>query len=141
METKPRTAPQRGFNFDYIMWLFTRLSALGMYALAFVGITAALLMGARQNMSLADLMRWGFMPESTHVINTNITNIEAWKSLFWQIMGVMMVLLAAGHGFHGLLNVIEDYLSSARLRATLRLVVLGISVVMITVAIYVVFTA
>ena len=37
-----RTAPQRGVNFDYIMWLFTRLSALGMYLLAFIGFTGAL---------------------------------------------------------------------------------------------------
>jgi succinate dehydrogenase hydrophobic anchor subunit len=124
MNTKPRSAPQRGFNFDYLMWLFTRLSALAMYALAIVGVTAALLMGARQNMTVADLMRWAFMPVPTHVVNTNIPDIEAWKGIFWQVMGILMLFFAGVHGFHGLLNVLEDYISSTQARNILR--ILGI---------------
>ena len=83
-----------GFNFDYLMWLFTRLSALAMYLLAIVGIIAALLMSARQNMTVADLMRWAFMPNPNHVINTNIPDIEAWKGIFWQVMGILMLFFA-----------------------------------------------
>lgn len=136
-----RNIPQRGVNFDYIMWLFTRLSALAMYLFALVGLVGALLMGARQNMSLADLMRWAFMPEVTHVLNTNVANIDAWKTIFWQIMGILLVLLAGAHGFHGLLNVIEDYLSSARVRLFLRIVVIAIWLVISAIGIYVILTS
>jgi succinate dehydrogenase hydrophobic anchor subunit len=124
MKTKPRTAPQKGFNFDYIMWLFTRLSALAMYLIAFVGIVAALLMSARQNMSVADLMRWAFMPNPNHVASTNIPDLEAWKGLFWNLMAIFMLLFAGAHGVHGLLNVLEDYISRTWVRILVR--VLGV---------------
>ena len=136
-----RTAPQRGFNFDYIMWLFTRLSALGMYLLAFIGFTGALIMGARQDMTLADLMRWVFMPEVSHVLNTNVPNIDAWKTVFWQIMGILLLLLAGAHGFHGLLNVIEDYLTHARVRQFLRILVIGVWLLMSAIGIYVILNS
>lgn len=141
MKTQPRTAPQRGFNFDLIMWLFTRLSALAMYLLAIVGITAALLMSARQNMSVADLMRWAFMPNPNHVVNTNIPDIEAWKGIFWQVMGILMLFFAGAHGIHGLLNVLEDYISRARVRNTLRVLGLLVWVLMSAVGIYVILTS
>jgi succinate dehydrogenase hydrophobic anchor subunit len=121
MKTKPRTAPQKGFHFDYLMWLFTRLSALAMYLIALIGIVAALLMSARQNMSVADLMRWAFMPNPNHVANTNIPDIEAWKGIFWQVMGFLMLFFAGAHGVHGLLNVLEDYISRTWVRNLLRI--------------------
>jgi succinate dehydrogenase hydrophobic anchor subunit len=121
MKSKPRTAPQRGFHFDYLMWLFTRLSALAMYLIAIVGVTAALLMSARQNMTVADLMRWAFMPNPNHVANTNVPDLDVWKTLFWQIMGILMLFFAGAHGVHGLLNVLEDYISRTRVRNTLRI--------------------
>lgn len=136
-----RTAPHRGFNFDYVMWLFTRLSALAMYLLALIGLVGALLMGARQNMSLADLMRWAFMPEVSHVLNTNVPNIDAWKITFWQGMGITFLFFASAHGLHGLLNVEEDYLSNPRLRLALRLLVLVVWVVLLGIGIYVVLTS
>ncbi len=123
MNMKPRTAPLGGFHFDYVMWLFTRLSALAMYLIAIVGIIAALLMSARQNMNVADLMRWAFMPNPNHVINTNIPDIEAWKGIFWNVMAILMLFFAGAHGLHGLLNVLEDYISSSGLRKTLRVLV------------------
>jgi succinate dehydrogenase hydrophobic anchor subunit len=136
-----RTAPQRGVNFDYIMWLFTRLSALGMYLLGFIGVAGALIMGARQEMTLPDLMRWAFTPEVTHVMLTNVPNIDAWRTIFWQIMGSLLVLLAGAHGFHGLLNVIEDYLESVRVRRFLRILVIVIWLLMSAIAVYVIFTS
>jgi succinate dehydrogenase hydrophobic anchor subunit len=135
---KPRTAPLRGFNFDYLMWLFTRLSALAMYLLAFIGITAALIMGARQEMTLADLMRWAFMPNPNHVLNTSVPDIETWKGLFWQVMGIAFLLLAGAHGLHGLLNVVEDYLSRAWVRLSLRILVVFVWLLMSAIGIYVI---
>jgi succinate dehydrogenase hydrophobic anchor subunit len=134
-----RTAPKRGVNFDYIMWLFTRLSALAMYLLAFIGLVGALIMGARQNMNLADLMRWTFMPEVTHVQNTNVADVSAWKTLFWQGMGILLVFTASAHGLHGLLNVIEDYLKNTTVRKILRYLVIPPALVILNaVTIYVI---
>jgi len=140
-EEHPRTAPQHGFNFDYLMWLFTRLSALAMYLLAIVGIVAALLMSARQNMTVADLMRWAFMPNPNHVANTNIPDIEVWKGIFWQGMGVLMLLFAGAHGMHGLLNVLEDYISRTWVRNLLRILVMLVWVLMSAIGIYVILTS
>jgi len=141
MKTKPRTAPQRGFHFDYLMWLFTRLTALAMYLLVIVGVTTALLMSARQNMTVADLMRWVFMPNPNHVANTNIPDIEAWKGIFWQVMGILMLFFAGAHGLHGLLNVLEDYISRTWVRNLLRGLVLLVWVLMSTIGIYVILTS
>jgi succinate dehydrogenase hydrophobic anchor subunit len=130
MKTSPRTAPQRGFHFDYLMWLFTRLSALAMYLVAIIGVVAALWMSARQNMTVADLMRWAFMPNPNHVANTSIPDIETWKGIFWQVMGILMLVFAGGHGLHGLQSVLEDYISTTGWRNFLRILVFVIWVVM-----------
>ena len=47
-KTKSRSLSlsQRGMNFETLMWLFTRLSALGMYALIIFGLIGALIMGS-----------------------------------------------------------------------------------------------
>lgn len=136
-----RTAPQRGVNFDYIMWLYTRLSALLMYLLGFIGIAGALIMGARTQMSLPDLMRWVFTPEVTHVANTNVGNIDAWKTLFWHLMGSLLVIVAGAHGYHGLLNVLDDYVKSAGWRLFLRYLTIAVWVAISIVAVYVIFTS
>jgi len=141
MKTKPRTAPQRGFNFDYIMWLITRLTALAMYLLAIVGIIAALLMSARQNMTVADLMRWAFMPNPNHVANTNIPDVEAWKGIFWQVMGILMLFFAGVHGIHGLLNVLEDYISRTWVRNVVRILGLLVWAIMSAIGVYVILTS
>ena len=141
MKTIPRTAPQRGFHFDYLMWLFTRLSALAMYLLAIIGIIAALLMSARQNMSVADLMRWAFMPNPNHVATTNIPDVEAWKGIFWQVMGILMLFFAGAHGLHGLLNVLEDYISRTWVRNLLRVLVFLFWVLISAIGIYVILTS
>ncbi len=140
---RPRTVSLRGrgYNFDTIMWLFVRLSALFMYLLVLVAVVGALILGARQQMSLPDLMRWAFTPVSSHVLLTNVPDIAMWKSLFWQTVGSLMVLTAGAHGLHGLLNVIEDYFPQAWLRRTLRILTLVLWAVLSAVAIYVIFTA
>jgi succinate dehydrogenase hydrophobic anchor subunit len=138
-----RTPPQRGMNFDYVMWLFTRLSALGLYLFAIVGLIGALVMGARRQVNMADLMRWSFMPNSNHVLletSNNVLNPDVWMTTFWKAMGCGILLLAGAHGFHGLLNVIEDYLSSARVRAVLRILVMLIWIAASVVGIYVLWT-
>jgi succinate dehydrogenase hydrophobic anchor subunit len=147
MKTKPRTLSfaKRGFDFEIFMWFFVRLTALLMYLCAFTGLVGALIMGARLQVNLADLIRWTFMPDSNHVLmNTtlnNIVNADAWASMFWKIMGSTFIAFAASHGLHGLLSVIEDYLKNRIVRQILRIVVLILTVVLIAIGIYVLWTA
>ena len=143
---KPRTVSllKRGFDFETLMWLFTRLSALAMYLCAFIGLVGALLMGARTQLNMADLIRWTFMPDSNHaLLNTanQIVTPDAWMTGFWRVMGSIFVFFAASHGLHGLLEVLEDYNSITWLRRTLRYLVLVLTVVMIGIGIYVIWTS
>jgi succinate dehydrogenase hydrophobic anchor subunit len=146
MTAKPRTLSlaKRGFDFEIFMWLFTRLSALAMYLCAFIGLVGALIMGARTQVNLADLIRWSFMPNSNHVLmNTtlnNIANTDAWATLFWKIMGSLFVAFAASHGLHGVLSVVEDYLKNGVVRRILRILSLVLTFVVIGIGIYVLWT-
>jgi succinate dehydrogenase hydrophobic anchor subunit len=145
MAAKHRTLSlgKRGFDFDTFMWLFVRLSALAMYLFLFIGLVGALIMGARTQVNFADLLRWTFMPDSNHVLmNTtlnNITNADAWTSLFWKVLGSIFVTFAASHGLHGLLSVVEDYLKNAGVRRILRYTVLAITIIGIAIAIFVIW--
>lgn len=123
MATRTRRLPltQRGLNFEMAMWVFTRLSALGMYALVLFALVGALIMGARNNMSFADVMRWAFLPNVTHVQSTNIPELEPWNTLLWKVTAILMLLLAAAHGIHGLVVIADDYVVSARGRQIARL--------------------
>jgi succinate dehydrogenase hydrophobic anchor subunit len=135
---------KRGFDFEIFMWLFTRYSALAMYICALTGLVGALIMGGRTQVNLADLLRWTFMPDSNHVLmNTtinNIANMDAWSSLFWKVMGSAFVAFAASHGLHGVLSVLDDYLTNHTVRLILRYVVLALTFVAIAIAIIVVWT-
>jgi succinate dehydrogenase hydrophobic anchor subunit len=135
---------KRGFDFEIFMWLFVRLAALAMYLCALIGLVGALILGARTQVNLADLIRWSFMPDSNHVLmNTtlnDIANADAWASLFWKIMGSTFVAFAAAHGMHGLLSVIEDYLKNRLVRRLLRIVGLVLTLVVIAIGIYVLWT-
>jgi succinate dehydrogenase hydrophobic anchor subunit len=103
-----------------LMWLFTRLSALAMYGLMLFAVIGALVMGARNNMNLADVMRWAFMPSVTHVQSTNIPELEPWATPFWKIIASLMMVVAAAHGIHGLVVIADDYISSSRGRRVAR---------------------
>ena len=144
MKSRTVSLTKRGFDFETFMWLFTRLSALAMYLCAFIGLIGALIMGARTQMNLADLIRWSFMPDSNHsLLNTSnqILQPDAWMTLFWKVMGCIFITFATSHGLHGLLNVLEDYNTIPWLRRTLRILGLVLTVVMIAIGIYVLWTS
>ena len=132
---------QRGFDFETTMWVYTRLSALAMYLFALIGLVGALIMGARTQMNLADVLRWTFMPNPYHVLNTNVVDLAPWTTLFWKLTGCAFVMFATSHGLHGLLSVIEDYLTVKWLRRTLRIIVVLLTFVMIGIGWYVLWTA
>jgi succinate dehydrogenase hydrophobic anchor subunit len=141
--TKPRTLPlsKRGLNFEMFMWLFTRLSALGMYALILFAIMGALYMGARNDMNFADVLRWGFMPNNTHVQSTNVPDLAPWSTPFWRLTGSALLLLAVAHGVHGLVVIADDYIVSARGRQIVRLLSIIMMVSMSLIGLYVLWTS
>jgi succinate dehydrogenase hydrophobic anchor subunit len=141
--TKPRTLPlrKRGLNFEMLMWMFTRLSALGMYALILFAIVGALWMGARNNMNLADVLRWGFMPVDTHVQSTNVPDLSPWSSAFWKLTASALLLLAVAHGVHGLVVIADDYIVTSRGRLTVRWISIGMMISMSLIGLYVLWTA
>ena len=122
-KSKTLSIKERGLtNFESIMWVFTRLSALGMYALILFAMIGALVMGARNNMNLADVMRWAFMPNVTHVQSTNLESTDAWVTPLWKLTASALLLLATAHGVHGLVVIADDYIAGERGRKIVRLI-------------------
>ena len=118
---RERTIPQPGWSFEYIMWIFTRISGLTLLFLGLLGLTAALIMGARTEMDLPTLMRWTFFPNPNHVVNSNIPDVTVgWANAYWQIIEMLAVFFGASHGFNGLRVIIEDYVGHSFLQPMLR---------------------
>ncbi|NOZ29654.1 MAG: hypothetical protein GXP39_16580 [Chloroflexi bacterium] len=139
---RSRNIPPRGWTFEYLMWIFTRLSGLTMLLLAALGMTAAFIMGARTQMDLPTLMRWTFFPNPNHVMESDIPDItQGWSNAFWQIMQMLLVFFAVTHGFNGLRVVIEDYIDHSLLRPMLRGVIFLLWLFSIAVAIYVILAS
>ena len=141
--TKSRTLPftKRGLNFEMFMWLFTRLSALGMYALILFAIGGALVMGARNDMNLADVMRWGFMPNSTHVQSTDVPDLAPWSTPFWRLTASALLLVAVAHGVHGLVVIADDYIVTPRGRNMARILSIIFMLFMMGTGLYILWTS
>jgi len=143
MAMKSRTLPlsKRGLNFEMFMWLFTRLSALGMYGLILIAIIGALIMGARTQMNLADVLRWGFMPNSPHVQSTDLPDLAPWSTPFWRLTASALLLIAVAHGVHGLVVIADDYIVTARGRNIVRILSIIMIISMSLIGIYVIWTS
>jgi succinate dehydrogenase hydrophobic anchor subunit len=135
---KPKVLPinKRGLNFEMLMWLFTRLSALAMYALILFAVIGALVMGARHEMSFADILRWGFMQNSNHVQSTNVPDLAPWSTPFWRVTGSLLLLVAVAHGVHGLVVITDDYVVSARGRGIVRFLSIIMMISMMLIGLY-----
>jgi succinate dehydrogenase hydrophobic anchor subunit len=137
-----RAIPQRGINLDYLMWVFTRVSGLALILLAVIGVIGAFLMGARLQMDMSTLMRWTFFPNPNHVVNSEIPDVTlGWANAYWQIMQMLIVFFAVGHGFNGLRVVIEDYIGRSFLRILLRGLIALLGLFMLIVGIYVILSS
>jgi succinate dehydrogenase hydrophobic anchor subunit len=132
---------QRGLNFEMLMWLFTRLSALAMYGFILLALIGALIMGARTQMNFADIMRWAFTPNVTHVQNTNLTDIAPWSSPFWKLVASGLLLVAVAHGVHGLVVIADDYLVTPRARQIVRIISIIFMLTMSVISVYVIWTS
>lgn len=143
MAAKSRTLPisQRGLNFEMLMWAFTRLTALAMYGFILFGMIGALVMGARTGMNFADFMRWSFMPNVTHVQNTNVPELAPWSTPFWRVVASLLLLVATAHGVHGLVVVADDYIVRPRGRQIVRIVSVVFMLSMMAIGVYVLWTS
>ncbi len=128
-------------NFESLMWVFTRLSALGMYALILFAIIGALIMGARNNMNLADVLRWGFMPNVTHVQSTALEDTTPFATPFWKLVASALLLVATAHGVHGLVVIADDYITGERGRKIVRLLSIIMMVSMSLMGLYIIWTS
>ena len=143
MATKSRnlSLAQRGMNFETLMWLFTRLSALAMYAFILFAIIGVLVMGARQNMNLADVMRWGFMPNVTHVQNTDVPDVAPFATPFWRLVASGLLLLAVAHGVHGLVVIADDYIVKPQGRQIVRILSIIFTLTMMGIGLFILWTS
>jgi succinate dehydrogenase / fumarate reductase membrane anchor subunit len=128
--------------FEYGMWLFTRISGLGLMVFGAVSMGVAFALGGRLYLDMPATFRWMFFTNPNHVINSNIPSVTpGWSNAFWQIYSMLMIFMAAVHGFNGLRMVLEDYIESPLLIAFLRGLTLLMLIGAIIVAIYVVLAS
>jgi len=129
-------------SLEYSLWLFTRLSGLGLMLFAALSMAAAFMLGGRTLLDLPTMLRWMFFPNPNHVVNSNIPDITVgWSNAIWQIYAFLMILLASAHGFNGVRMVIEDYLRSPLAVLILRWSLLVIWVGCLGVAVYVILAS
>ena len=140
---KSRSLPlnKRGLNFEMLMWIVTRLTALAMYALLLTAVIGALIMGARTQMNLADVIRWGFMPNASHVQSTNVPDLVPWGTIFWQIIGSAFIFIAVSHGVHGLVAIADDYIVTPRGRNNVRVLSILMVIAMTAMGLYILWTS
>lgn len=133
---------QPAFSFEYIMWIFMRISGLALILLAITGVTGAFIMGARMQVDLPTLMRWTFFPNPNHVINSEIPDVAiGWATAYWQIIQMLIIFFAVTHGFNGLRNVIEDYTDKTILQPFVRGLVFLLWLFALIIAIYVILAS
>lgn len=131
--------PHRGINLDYLMWLFTRISGLGIVFLALIGLASAMYMGARMQMDLPTVLRWTFLPNPNHVINSNVPDVTlGWANAFWQIMQYLIIFFAFTHAANGIRMITEDYIGHTIWQPFVRALIALLWIGMLIVGIYVI---
>ena len=133
-----RTLPlnKRGFNFETFMWAFTRFTVIAMYGLILAGILGALILSAQTGANLGDILYWAFFPN----LAENPLG-QVWMTILAKLMVIAFVLSACGHGVHGVLEILDDYFTSAGTRRWSRNFVITYAVVASLIAIYVIWTS
>ena len=136
-----RKVAKRGFNLDYVMWLFMRLSALALYAVGLTGLTAALVLGARTQTDIFTLVRWTFFQNPMHVYTSDLILIDSFINQYWQITELVAVFFGVTHGMNGLRIVVEDFMGSTIWRPIWRGFIFFLWIFILLVAVYVVLAS
>lgn len=136
---RPRAA-QPGFSFEYLLWIFTRVSGVAMILLALVAFAAGIFVAPRSyNLSLIDLVRWTIFPNPNHVL-TVPAEVQTWTNFFWKIMQILIAFLGITHGVNGLRNVAEDFGGHAIIRPFMRLLAILLWMFLMVMALYIILT-
>lgn len=133
-----RRVPHPGWNLEYLMWIFMRISGLSFFLLALLGMIIALIQGAREYMNLGTLMRWTFFPNPFHV-QAEVPDVDVgWRSGFWSAIEITLLFFVGTHALNGLRYVLEDYLTRPVAQMLLRLLILILWIFLLIIAIFVV---
>jgi len=132
-----RTLPisKRGFNFETFMWAFTRFTVIAMYGLILAGLLGALYLSRQTGMNVGDILYWAFFPN----LAENPLG-QVWMVIFAKLMVIAFVLVACGHGVHGVLEIFDDYYTGEGARRWARNVVITYAIVASIATIYIVLT-
>ena len=133
-----RTLPlnKRGMNFETFMWAFTRFTVIAMYGLIIVGILGGLRLSMMTGISFGDIMYWAFFP---NMVANPLGQV--WMNIVARLMVIAFVLVACGHGVHGVLEFWDDYFTSEVSRRWARNIVITYAIVASIIAIYVILSA
>ncbi len=134
----PRTLPikKRGFSFEVFMWAFTRFTVFAMYGLILAGIFGALIVSSRTGAGFGDILYWAFFPT---LAENPLGQIG--MTVLAKLMVIAFVLIACGHGVHGVLEIFDDYIVSARARHWARNVVITYAIIASVIVIYIILSA
>lgn len=133
-----RTLPisKRGFNFEMFMWAFTRFTVIVMYGLILAGIVGALFLSVRTGANVGDIFYWAFFP------NTAQNPLgQVWMTILAKLMVIAFVLVACGHGVHGVLEILDDYFTGAVARRWSRNFIIAYAILASLIAMYVIWTS
>ena len=131
-----------GMTFEYMMWLFTRVSGITMILLALIGFVGALIMGARTQTDLPTLMRWTFFPNPNHVVASDIPDIDqGWATGIWKIMQLLLIYFAGTHAWNGLRVILEDYIGPSGVKIAVRSVIFFLWLASMIMATYLILTS
>ena len=136
MATRTLPLSKRGFNFETFMWAFTRFTVIAMYGLIIVGILGALSLSAQTGANFGDILYWAFFPN----LSENPLG-QIWMTILAKLMVVAFVLVVSGHGVHGVLEILDDYFTSAFARRWSRNFIITYAIVANLIAIYVIWTS
>jgi succinate dehydrogenase hydrophobic anchor subunit len=123
-------------NFETFMWAFTRFTVIAMYGLILVGILGGLRLSMITGVNFGDIMYWAFFPN----LAANPLG-QVWMNIVARLMVIAFVLVACGHGVHGVLEIWDDYVTSEKARRWARNIVITYAILASIIAIYVILSA
>lgn len=125
---------KRGLNFETFMWGFTRFTVIAMYGLIIAGILGALILSAQTGANVGDIFYRAFFPNAA----PNPLG-QVWMTILAKLMVIAFVLVACGHGVHGVLEILDDYFTGAVARRWFRNFIITYAVLASLIAIYVIW--
>ena len=136
MTSRVLPVSKRGLNFETFMWGFTRFTVIAMYGLIIAGILGALILSARTGANIGDILYWAFFPNAAQNPLSQV-----WMTVLAKLMVIAFVLVACGHGVHGVLEILDDYFTGAVARRWSRNFIIAYAVLASLIAMYVIWTS